>query len=131
MMDPKKVDATGIRTIARRYLEEFAKLVTLVNLDAVERVVDRLNEARERRANIYIAGNGGSAAIASHWVNDLGKATKRDDATPMRVMSLSDNSLGSLPWPTMRAMSACSWDSSRTSRRVVMCWSSSPLVATR
>ena len=31
---------------------------------------------------IYIAGNGGSAATASHWVNDLGKATKRSGRRP-------------------------------------------------
>ncbi len=40
---------------------------------------------------IYIAGNGGSAATASHWVNDLNKATKEDGQPAMRVMSLSDN----------------------------------------
>ena len=40
---------------------------------------------------IYLAGNGGSAATASHWANDLGKATKCPGAKPIRVVSLSEH----------------------------------------
>jgi D-sedoheptulose 7-phosphate isomerase len=58
---------------------------------AVERIVDIFREARDRGSFIYIAGNGGSSATASHWVNDLGKATKRSGFPPMKVMCLSDN----------------------------------------
>lgn len=58
---------------------------------AVQRIADVFREARDRGSFIYIAGNGGSASTASHWVNDLGKATKRSGRAPMRVMSLSDN----------------------------------------
>jgi D-sedoheptulose 7-phosphate isomerase len=54
-------------------------------------VVDIFREARDRAAFIYIAGNGGSSSTASHWVNDLGKATKRSGCPPLRVMCLSDN----------------------------------------
>ncbi len=68
----------------RRILEE-------VPTDAVSRVVDVFRDARDRGSFIYVAGNGGSSATASHWVNDLGKATKRSGRRPMRVMNLSDN----------------------------------------
>ncbi len=68
----------------RRVLEE-------VPTGAVQRVVEIFRDARDRGAFIYIAGNGGSSATASHWVNDLGKATKRSGRRPMRVMNLSDN----------------------------------------
>ncbi|GGC72276.1 hypothetical protein GCM10010994_33350 [Chelatococcus reniformis] len=62
-----------------------------VDTGAVERVCQTLREARDRRARVFIAGNGGSAATASHWVNDLGKAAKRSGRPPFRVTSLSDN----------------------------------------
>lgn len=62
-----------------------------VEVHAVQRVVDVFREARDRGSFIYIAGNGGSSATASHWVNDLGKATKRSGRQPLRVMCLSDN----------------------------------------
>jgi D-sedoheptulose 7-phosphate isomerase len=80
-----------VKQIAAEYLRAFETLVQRIDLDAVERVARRLRTARDSGAMIYVAGNGGSAASASHWVNDLGKATKRSGRAPMRVMSLSDN----------------------------------------
>jgi D-sedoheptulose 7-phosphate isomerase len=72
-------------------LRAFKELVQRIDLDAVERIARILRLARGNGATIYIAGNGGSAATASHWVNDLGKATKSSGGPPMRVISLSDN----------------------------------------
>jgi D-sedoheptulose 7-phosphate isomerase len=62
-----------------------------IDADVIGRIVQCLRQAGNRGATIYVAGNGGSAATASHWVNDLGKATKIAGAAPLRVMSLSDN----------------------------------------
>jgi D-sedoheptulose 7-phosphate isomerase len=89
----------GSRQVAAAYLRAFASLLRQVDLDAVERVVQRLRVARDRGAMIYVAGNGGSATTALHWVNDLGKAAKRDDRRPLRVMSLS----GNIAWLTALA----------------------------
>jgi D-sedoheptulose 7-phosphate isomerase len=55
------------------------------------RIVDRLRVARDTGATVFTAGNGGSAATASHWVNDLGKATRRSGRRPFRVIGLADN----------------------------------------
>ncbi|HEY7321346.1 MAG TPA: SIS domain-containing protein [Candidatus Binatia bacterium] len=87
----RKVSGLRFKQIATQYLRSFGELLARVDLEAVERIARELNAARERGATIYIAGNGGSAATASHWVNDLGKATKVNGQSPMRVMSLSDN----------------------------------------
>jgi D-sedoheptulose 7-phosphate isomerase len=65
--------------------------LTELEVRAVGRIVDVIRSARDRGSFIYIAGNGGSASTASHWVNDLGKATKRSGCHPLRVMCLSDN----------------------------------------
>jgi D-sedoheptulose 7-phosphate isomerase len=80
------------RPLAEEYLGRFSALLDCIDLDALQRVVEHLRRARDARATIFIAGNGGSAATASHWVNDLGKATKRSGRNPLRVMCLSDNS---------------------------------------
>ena len=79
------------KLLAREYLASFAALMERVDLDALERVVERLRVARDGGAMVYLAGNGGSAATATHWTNDLAKATKRSGRSPMRVMCLSDN----------------------------------------
>jgi D-sedoheptulose 7-phosphate isomerase len=77
--------------IAADYLRAFQRILQQVDLQALDRIVEQLRAARDRGATIYIAGNGGSAASASHWVNDLGKATKSLGQPPLRVMSLADN----------------------------------------
>jgi D-sedoheptulose 7-phosphate isomerase len=38
-----------------------------------------------------VAGNGGSAATATHWVNDLCKATRAEGRLPIKAMCLTDN----------------------------------------
>ena len=85
------VDDATLKTVIRDYLPAFEKMLHVLDQGAIERIARRLSEARDHGGTIYVAGNGGSAAIASHWVNDLGKATKRQDLPPVRVMSLSDN----------------------------------------
>ena len=73
------------------YVRRLQEALSQVDQDALFRVHARLCAARDGGHTVYIAGNGGSAATASHWANDLGKATKRSGHAPIRVMSLSDN----------------------------------------
>lgn len=89
--DPLDQADCRAKEIAADYLRAFQRLMHELDTDALERVLGHLRRARGLGATIYIAGNGGSAATASHWVNDLGKATKSAGKPPMRVMSLSDN----------------------------------------
>ena len=88
-----------VKLIAAGYLRAFTELLDSVDLDAVDRVVELLRRARDSDGTVYIAGNGGSAATASHWANDLGKTIKASSQAFMRVISLSDN----VPWLTALA----------------------------
>jgi D-sedoheptulose 7-phosphate isomerase len=81
----------AIKELVAGHFRTFEKLVHRVDLNAMERTVQKLRVARDNGSTIFIAGNGGSAATASHWVNDLGKATKGSGRLPIRAMSLSDN----------------------------------------
>ncbi len=80
----------AVRDVAAAHLEEVADALRTLDMGAVERLVARLDAARSRGATVYVAGNGGSAATASHWVNDLNKATRDCGAPRMRVMGLAD-----------------------------------------
>lgn len=93
---PTKVPS---RLVAEQYLAAFASLMRRIDLGAVERVVNRIRSVRDTGGTVYIAGNGGSAATAAHWVNDLGKATKRSGRRSIRVMGFGDN----VPWLTALA----------------------------
>jgi D-sedoheptulose 7-phosphate isomerase len=79
------------RRLSAVFVEDFMNLLRHIDLDELERVFQILRSARERGAMIYLAGNGGSAATASHWANDLGKTAKTWGQIPMRVLSLTDN----------------------------------------
>jgi D-sedoheptulose 7-phosphate isomerase len=80
-----------VQPIVSEYVAALNALAETSFMNSMNRVLHVLNSARDHGATIYIAGNGGSASTASHWVNDLGKATKSNDRAPIRVMSLSDN----------------------------------------
>lgn len=83
--------AVPVRTLVGRYLGDLQRLLDQIDPDALGRAVEHLRRAREAGATIYLAGNGGSAATATHVANDLGKATRRSGRRPIRVLSLSDN----------------------------------------
>jgi D-sedoheptulose 7-phosphate isomerase len=58
---------------------------------AIEEVVERLFRAYWQDRAVYVFGNGGSAALASHTACDLGKGTTGNGTKPFRVLSLNDN----------------------------------------
>ena len=82
---------TALPGIISAHLSNVRTLLNRVPMFQLERIVEIFRKARDEGSFIYIAGNGGSSATASHWVNDLGKATKRSGRRPMRVVCLSDN----------------------------------------
>ncbi|SRR5579872_2101922 len=83
--------ASGNATVISTHFASVRRGLSDTEVAAVQGIVEALAAARDRGAFIYVAGNGGSASTASHWVNDLGKATKRSGYPPLKVMCLSDN----------------------------------------
>lgn len=79
----------------RQTIENYFTLVknTIDALDRqqIEKVIDAFLNAREREATIYIFGNGGSGASASHACGDLLKGASYGLEKRFRVMSLVDN----------------------------------------
>jgi D-sedoheptulose 7-phosphate isomerase len=73
------------------YLTELAEVVARMPRDTIQAVVRELQRARERRAQIFLLGNGGSAATASHMANDLNKLTIAPGQPRFRAIALSDN----------------------------------------
>lgn len=83
--------ARSVAGVAREHFRAVSELIESVDLRALEAVVDVIRGARDRAAAVYVMGNGGSASTASHFANDLAKATKRPGVAPIRVASLTDN----------------------------------------
>jgi D-sedoheptulose 7-phosphate isomerase len=79
------------RETATGYLQLLDRSLRTLDVDAVLRVCRHLQRARDAGRTVYVAGNGGSAATAAHWANDLGKATKSAGLRPMRVVCLNEH----------------------------------------
>jgi D-sedoheptulose 7-phosphate isomerase len=88
--EPSPVDS-AVRSITETYLRDFRRILDQIDTADLCAVVKAIRVARDTGGTIFIAGNGGSAATATHWVNDLGKATKVSGRPALRVVSLSDN----------------------------------------
>jgi D-sedoheptulose 7-phosphate isomerase len=60
-------------TFTQQYLEEAQKVMAGLSAAAIEKTVEELARVRERGGRLFILGVGGSAANASHAVNDFRK----------------------------------------------------------
>jgi D-sedoheptulose 7-phosphate isomerase len=58
---------------ARTFISEAIEILNKLDIDVIERMVDILVETRENGGRLFILGVGGSAANASHAVNDFRK----------------------------------------------------------
>ena len=72
------------------YRIECIAALNSVDLESVSSVVDALLQVRARGSNVYVVGNGGSAATASHMATDLMLGSGLADP-PLRVIALTDN----------------------------------------
>jgi D-sedoheptulose 7-phosphate isomerase len=88
---------------ANDYMEGLKKCLDLLSLEQVAEVIDCLEETYRKGRQVFIIGNGGSAATAAHMACDLGKNTLPKEAggatRRFKVMALTDN----VPWMTALA----------------------------
>lgn len=84
----------------KKYCEEFEALMNTVTDAEVEPLVHAIEDAYREGKTVFIAGNGGSGANASHLCEDLGKGTLSDFELQkrLRVISLTDNTPYILAW---------------------------------
>ena len=73
------------------YIKHVIDLILKVDLISVKNFAEVLLAARERGSNIFIIGNGGSAANASHFAEDLAFLAGGTEEKPFRAISLSDS----------------------------------------
>jgi D-sedoheptulose 7-phosphate isomerase len=65
-----------------RYFEEVCEIASRIDRQAVERLVELLADVRQKGGRLFILGVGGSAANASHAVNDFRKIAGIESYAP-------------------------------------------------
>ena len=89
-LDSLYADASDPAAFARGYLDYLSEVIAQLDERAIAGFIEVLLDARERGARIFFIGNGGSAATASHFANDIAIGT-REREKPFRAISLTDN----------------------------------------
>jgi D-sedoheptulose 7-phosphate isomerase len=84
-------EATSVRGLLGSHAEALQNLISALDLAAIEQVAELL-DARCRQGNtVYCAGNGGSAATASHIAADLAWGRRMSNEPRPRALSLVSN----------------------------------------
>lgn len=73
------------------YLTAQQRLLAALSPEEIAGLVETLQDAHRRDAQVFLIGNGGSAANASHFAVDLGKGASDVLPRRFRVLSLTDN----------------------------------------
>jgi len=75
------------------HVRRTCEMLQQIDLESVARLIDRLHEAYETGQRVFLFGNGGSAATASHFAEDLAKGVIKDMSVEkrLRVQSLTDS----------------------------------------
>ena len=80
----------NIEKYTEKYFNYLKEILDNVDKKSIKQFVEIILKARERGSSVFFIGNGGSAATASHFANDLSIGTN-DYLKPFRVLSLTDN----------------------------------------
>ena len=87
----------------RDYLTQLDTTIRALPHEQIAAIIDAVRDARDRDAQVFVVGNGGSAATASHFAVDLGKGASHVSDRRFRVLSLTDN----VPWISALANDLC------------------------
>ena len=80
-----------LRGFPSGYKNALIEAIHAVDLEKVEQAIEVLTKARDQGQRIFVCGNGGSAATASHFACDILKGASYKKATRFRILSLTDS----------------------------------------
>ncbi len=79
------------RQVAKDYIDDLRRVLGELSLTALAQFLELLKEAHQQDKQVFLIGNGGSAATASHMANDMVKGVAVYGGHGFRAHSLTDN----------------------------------------
>lgn len=74
-----------------KYLSQLAEVLSNTPREVILEIASTLREAQDNNQQVFVFGNGGSAATASHMMCDFGKNTRIPGKPRLRILSLNDS----------------------------------------
>lgn len=90
-MKTNKIGDMDYREEITAYFEKEKAVLDAISKDDLNTLMNVLMQAREDGQNIFIMGNGGSAATASHYVCDFNKGISYGKEKMFKFICLNDN----------------------------------------
>lgn len=75
----------------KKYIDDELQILNNIDFDTVNEVIKMLEETRLNSKRVFVIGNGGSAATASHMYNDFNKGISEHLEKKYNFVSLCDN----------------------------------------
>lgn len=75
----------------KNYIQQITLTINNINLDEIKNCCTVLLKAYEEEKNIFICGNGGSAATVSHFMCDINKGVSKGLDKKFKIFALTDN----------------------------------------
>ena len=85
------VKAEDVTKFTQGYVQRLGQLLDSLDLNALAAIIDQIERVRVEGKTIYLIGNGGSAATASHMAEDLAFGTRMREGARIKALSLTDN----------------------------------------
>jgi D-sedoheptulose 7-phosphate isomerase len=83
--------SASIKDFGKRYLSYLNGLMQNLDMDVVSVIVEEMERVSNQGKTLYLIGNGGSAATASHYANDLRIGIRSHQRFHLKAVSLADN----------------------------------------
>jgi len=83
--------ATSSENYAEQYVSHMTEVLQSLDTKTVAEVTALIEKTAADNQTFFVVANGGSAAVSTHWVNDLSANTVVDGQPGFRVISLTDN----------------------------------------
>lgn len=81
----------GSKDYFKGYIGHLYDILMNLDLNDIDSVIECFLTARKNKKTIFFAGNGGSAATASHFAQDLGEVGRKSNRPGFKTLSLTDN----------------------------------------
>jgi D-sedoheptulose 7-phosphate isomerase len=78
-------------SFAEQYRSRLIETLNQIDVSKVAHAIDWLREARDQGRTVFVCGNGGSAATASHFVCDMLKGASYGREKRFKIIALNDS----------------------------------------
>ncbi|HVH50186.1 MAG TPA: SIS domain-containing protein [Candidatus Bathyarchaeia archaeon] len=98
--------AAATSVAAKDYLLAVQAVLAELDHGIVDRMVEAIWRGYQQGRTLYVFGNGGSAALASHFACDIGKGTIAGKRKRLKTVALTDNVALITAWANDKAYEA-------------------------